>query len=168
MTDGEGSRFATVVRMLGALLFGVLVLGASSASAAYIHPEATYEFGTDGTSATSFSGGNSLAFNQANQRLYVLEQEGSPRKIYGFHFNSPGSFSGLGGLFPFEVASGGGDPATLGFKPRMTIRQLGGRKGTHRGGNPALQFDLTTRPGDANIKRCRWRFRTRSRSTRGT
>jgi hypothetical protein len=34
----------------------------------------------------------------------------------------------------------------------MTIRQLGGRKNTHRGGNPALQLDLTTRPGDANIK----------------
>ena len=110
MTDGEGSRFATVVPVLAALLFAVLVLGASSASAAYIHPEATYEFGTDGTSGTTFSGGNSLAFNQATQRLYVLEQEGSPRKIYGFHFNAPGSFSGLGGLFPFEVSSGGGDP----------------------------------------------------------
>ena len=44
------------------------------------------------------------------------------------------------------------DCAALGFKPRMTIRQLGGRKSTHRGGNPALQLDLTTRPGDANIK----------------
>jgi hypothetical protein len=44
------------------------------------------------------------------------------------------------------------DCAALGFKPRMTIRQLGGRKNTHRGGNPALQLDLTTRPGDANIK----------------
>ena len=26
------------------------------------------------------------------------------------------------------------------------------RASTHRGGNPALQFDLNTRPGDANIK----------------
>jgi len=110
VTDAEGSRFATVVRTLAALLFAVLVSGASSASAAYIHPEATYEFGADGTSGTSFSGGYSLAFNQANKRLYVLEQEGSPRKIHGFHFNSPGSFSALGGLLPFEVNSGGGDP----------------------------------------------------------
>jgi hypothetical protein len=43
--------------------------------------------------------------------------------------------------------------STLPFKPRMTVRQVGGTKGsTQRGGNPELQFDLTTRPGDANIK----------------
>jgi hypothetical protein len=42
--------------------------------------------------------------------------------------------------------------ADLGFKPRMKVRQLGGRRATHRGANPALQFDLTTRPGDANVK----------------
>jgi hypothetical protein len=40
----------------------------------------------------------------------------------------------------------------LGFKPRMTIRQLGARKDTRRARNPELQFDLRTRPGDANIK----------------
>ncbi len=34
----------------------------------------------------------------------------------------------------------------------MTIRQLGGRKQTGRSENPALRFDLRTRPGDANIK----------------
>jgi hypothetical protein len=44
------------------------------------------------------------------------------------------------------------DCETLPFKPRMSIRQIGGRRGTHRGSNPALQFDLKTRPGDANIK----------------
>ena len=42
--------------------------------------------------------------------------------------------------------------AALGFKPKMAIRQLGGRRSTHRAANPALQFDLNTRPGDANIK----------------
>ena len=42
--------------------------------------------------------------------------------------------------------------SALAFKPKMTVRQLGGRKGTRRAANPALQFDLTTRPGDANIK----------------
>jgi hypothetical protein len=41
--------------------------------------------------------------------------------------------------------------ASLGFKPRMTIRQLGGRKQTDRADDPALQFDLKTRPGDANL-----------------
>jgi hypothetical protein len=42
--------------------------------------------------------------------------------------------------------------ATLPFKPGIAIRQLGGRKGTRRAANPALQFDLTTKPGEANIK----------------
>jgi hypothetical protein len=41
---------------------------------------------------------------------------------------------------------------SLGFKPTMTIRQLGTRKDTRRTRNPQLQFDLKTRPGDANIK----------------
>jgi hypothetical protein len=42
--------------------------------------------------------------------------------------------------------------ATLPFKPKMTVRALGSRKNTRRSINPSLQFDLTTRPGDANIK----------------
>jgi hypothetical protein len=33
----------------------------------------------------------------------------------------------------------------------MSVRQIAA-KGTRRGANPALQFDLRTRPGDANIK----------------
>jgi hypothetical protein len=41
--------------------------------------------------------------------------------------------------------------AGLGFKPKMTVRQAG-RSGTRRATNPQLQFDLRTRPGDANIK----------------
>ena len=40
----------------------------------------------------------------------------------------------------------------LAFKPRMTVRQINGRKGTRRAANPSLQFDLRTRPGDANIR----------------
>jgi len=42
--------------------------------------------------------------------------------------------------------------ATLPFKPSMTVRQLGGKKRTSRAANPALQLDLRTRHGDANIK----------------
>jgi hypothetical protein len=41
---------------------------------------------------------------------------------------------------------------TLPFKPKMAIRQLGGRKATKRSKDPAVQFDLRTRSGDANIK----------------
>lgn len=42
--------------------------------------------------------------------------------------------------------------ARLPFKPRMTIRQLGGKGQTKRTKNPRLRFDLFTRQGDANIK----------------
>ena len=40
----------------------------------------------------------------------------------------------------------------LGFKPHMGIKHVGSRKETTRGKNPSLRFNLTTRPGDANIK----------------
>jgi hypothetical protein len=42
--------------------------------------------------------------------------------------------------------------ATLPFKPSMTIKQLGGKGKTARAQDPSMQFDLTTRAGDANIK----------------
>jgi hypothetical protein len=40
----------------------------------------------------------------------------------------------------------------LPFNPSITMRQLGGRKSTKRSANPALQIDLRTRAGNANIK----------------
>lgn len=42
--------------------------------------------------------------------------------------------------------------SSLGFKPRMRVRQLGKRGQTKRSKNPRLRFDLRTRPGDANLK----------------
>jgi hypothetical protein len=42
--------------------------------------------------------------------------------------------------------------ATLPFKPKMSIKQLGGKRQTKRSKNPSLRFDLNTRPGDANLK----------------
>jgi len=42
--------------------------------------------------------------------------------------------------------------ATLAFKPKMRVKQLGGRKATSRSKNPSLRFDLRTRPGHANIR----------------
>lgn len=42
--------------------------------------------------------------------------------------------------------------STMAFKPRMTIKQLGGRAATARSKDPSLRIDLDTRPGDANIK----------------
>ena len=40
--------------------------------------------------------------------------------------------------------------ADLGFKPTLTVRQVG--RQTHRSQNPRLLFDLRTREGDANLK----------------
>jgi hypothetical protein len=42
--------------------------------------------------------------------------------------------------------------ATLPFRPRMSVTQLGGKGQTQRSKNPKLRFDLRTRAGDANIK----------------
>ena len=42
--------------------------------------------------------------------------------------------------------------ATLPFKPSMKIKQLGGKGKTARAQDPSMQFDLSTRAGDANIK----------------
>jgi hypothetical protein len=42
--------------------------------------------------------------------------------------------------------------AALGFKPRMSIKLLGGSRQSQRSSNPSLQFDLRTRSGDANLK----------------
>jgi hypothetical protein len=49
---------------------------------------------------------------------------------------------------PFQAV----DCTTLPFKPKMTITQLGGHKATARAKDPSIRFDLTTRPGDANLK----------------
>jgi hypothetical protein len=41
--------------------------------------------------------------------------------------------------------------AKLPFKPRLSVRSVG-RRAVKRNNNPALRFDLRTRPGDANVK----------------
>jgi len=40
----------------------------------------------------------------------------------------------------------------LGFRPKMTMRQMNGGRNTRRAANPAIRFDLRTRLGDANIR----------------
>jgi hypothetical protein len=44
------------------------------------------------------------------------------------------------------------DCGTLPFKPRMAVRLVSGHKDTRRGVDPSLNFDLRTRPGDANLR----------------
>ncbi len=42
---------------------------------------------------------------------------------------------------------------SLGFRPKMTIRQLGKRGQTRRSKNPKLRFDVWSRSGDTNVSR---------------
>jgi hypothetical protein len=69
----------------------------------------------------------------------------SPFSIDSQGIGDQGSVAGFSSYFHAVNCS------SLPFKPQMTIRQVG-RKGTRRSQNPSLQFDLRTRPGDANIK----------------
>jgi hypothetical protein len=42
--------------------------------------------------------------------------------------------------------------SSLGFRPKITMRQTNGHKATRRAKNPAIELNLRTRPGDANVK----------------
>jgi hypothetical protein len=108
--DGSGapSPSRTIGRraaLSSLLVASIFALTASPASAVYRHGFVATEFGSDGTSGTSISGINVLAYQQANKRLYVL----SSGKISGFSAPSPGTFTPLGGAFPKSVSGGGGD-----------------------------------------------------------
>ncbi len=98
------------------LMVGILTLGAGSASAAYLHAGApSEEFGPDGTSSSFFGiYASSLAIDQANQKLYLLDEEeairGEPLHIYGFDLSN--SNAPLGGNFPLRVPNGGGNNVT--------------------------------------------------------
>ena len=75
----------------------------------------------------------------------------NPTNCSPFAINSQGigdQGSVVGFLSPFQAVN----CTTLPFKPRMAVRQLGGKGKTARTKNAALQFDLRTRPGDANIQ----------------
>jgi len=98
-----------VLATLCLLLALALSFAAKPASAAFLHTEAAYSFGSDGTSATELPGVYALDFNQPNNRLYALTTF-SPRTIHGFNFVSSGNFTPVGGGFPLEVGGGAGDP----------------------------------------------------------
>lgn len=94
------ARFA--IGLLAAAL--VLLAVAPNASAVFTRAK-TVSFGADGTSGTSFGNPSQLAYNQENDKLYVLDKSGS--KIHAF--NAPG-LTLFGAPFPLSVASAGGEP----------------------------------------------------------
>jgi hypothetical protein len=82
---------------------------ARPAAAEYRHVAVTAEFGTDGTNATSFGDQiNTIAYQQATQRLFVAESANSGN-IYGFDHSAPGTFTPLGGSFPIPFSFNGLD-----------------------------------------------------------
>ena len=62
---------------------------------------------------------------------------------------NPAAFSS----FPFAVPYQATGCSSLGFKPKLVTKLLGGRKSTKRRSHPKMQAILTTRPNDANIAR---------------
>ena len=103
--------FAIVSLLLG-------LIGASSASAAYLHPEETASFGpngADGSFGEPFgSENNTLEIDQARHRLYYLHPElwsnsseifppQISRGIYAFDISTPGVRLPLGGGFPITL-----------------------------------------------------------------
>jgi hypothetical protein len=75
----------------------------------------------------------------------------NPTNCAGLSINSQG-IGDQGTIAEFSSYFHAVNCNTLGFQPKMTMRQLGGRKQTRRSQNPAIEFKLITRKGDANIK----------------
>ncbi len=104
------ARSSTVRRLtlrVALAVVAVLAMAVSPAFAAQSRVEVG-SFGSDGTSATTFSGANQLAFDQAAHRLFVLDTGAST--IDGFDASIVGTHTPLGGGFPVSVAATGGAP----------------------------------------------------------
>jgi hypothetical protein len=93
-----GARGLTALAAL--LACALLALSAAQASAAVRLQSGS--FGTDGTAATRFGDPYQLAFNQAADRLFVLDH--SPSRIHAF--NAP-ALTLPGGNFPLSVGATG-------------------------------------------------------------
>jgi hypothetical protein len=128
-------------------LLAIGLLAASGASAAYLHPTVTDSFGPDGTSGSTFGTATKLAFNQAEQRLYLLDGSNSAPRIDAFDTSTPGVYTPVGGNFPLTVlAPTGGasfnelatDDTTLGSAGNLYY--LDGGSGTFGG---TFGFDST-------------------------
>ena len=72
-----------IAALLGTL---ALALTAAPATALYVHPASTGQFGADGTNATTIPGLERLAFDQNSNRLYTLAE--GPPKIGAFDIPS--------------------------------------------------------------------------------
>ena len=102
-TGASANRLA--LALLALAVAASALLSPAPASADTRHPVQTFEFGSDGTSATKFNVEmKSVTYDQKHNRLYVLvgPTEGEFAKIYGFDNPSSGVFTPRAG-FPIKV-----------------------------------------------------------------
>ncbi len=87
----------------------------------------------------------SIQVNIDRQNFMINPTNCSPMSIESQGVGDQGTVTNFSSYF--QAA----DCAQLGFKPQMTIVQKG-KGATARAKDPSLEFHLTTRPGDANVK----------------
>jgi phosphodiesterase/alkaline phosphatase D-like protein len=97
--------FARSSSVLLGVFATVLAVAAAPASAEYIHGPSSAEFGPTGGSSPGFGNLNTLAYQQAEKKLYAL----ADNSIYGFSNPSAGTLTPLGGSFPIGVSSSSQD-----------------------------------------------------------
>jgi len=68
-------------------------------------------FGSDGTSASSFTGLWTLAFSQSARKLFTLDRGAS--SIYGFDASNPPAYSPLAGFNPLSITGPPGDQSDV-------------------------------------------------------
>jgi hypothetical protein len=108
LPSGQGSgapatrRLRTVLGLAAIAIASTLALGASQASAAYLHTTVTGEYGKEGPKASGLGNGCNLAYQSATHHLYYFADE----KIYGLNRTAPGTVSPLGGGFPINAGIG--------------------------------------------------------------
>jgi hypothetical protein len=107
-SGGPSARRRLAIGLLAAAL-GLLVLAPGS-TASILTRARTASFGADGTVATDFGNPGSLAFDQASDKLYVLDRvdfSGSSALLHAF--DTP-ALSPSGGAFPKTLAAPGFEP----------------------------------------------------------
>jgi hypothetical protein len=87
-----------------------------------------------------------IQVNIDRERFTINPTNCNPLSVESQGVGDQGSAAGFSSYFHAVNCS------TLPFKPKLTVRQLGGRKLSRRAKDPVLRFDLWTRPGDANLR----------------
>lgn len=99
--------------MVGLLVAALTLLSLVPTASAFTTRPKIAEFGSDGTAASTFRDPESLAFDQAKDRLYVVDRAGlgnGPNTLYAF--DAP-AHTLSGGAFPLSVPVDAFDPYSL-------------------------------------------------------